>query len=127
MDPLLDLIQGQAAPVQPGGSDPLLSLINPSGTDAATTSPASPGASGSWAPPATRMGKIGQGIVDPIDGGAQLLTHLLPDGVVNAGNSLNNWLADKTGLLAKLPPGGIDAQISSNEKSYQSSRRYRGT
>jgi hypothetical protein len=59
-----------------------------------------------------------QGLRDPVDAGAQLLTHILPEGVVQAGNEFNNWLADKTGIVGKLPEGGVDQQIRENEASY---------
>jgi hypothetical protein len=70
--------------------------------------------------------KLIQGMKDPIDAGAQLLTHILPKGVVNAGNKFNNFVADKTGLLAKLPEGGIDQQINENEAKYQAQRTAQG-
>lgn len=63
-----------------------------------------------------------RGLRDPIDGGAQLLTNLLPSGVVQAGNSLNNWLADKTGLVGRLPEGGVDQQVRQQEAAYQAQR-----
>jgi len=66
--------------------------------------------------------RISMGMADPIQGGAQLLTKVLPTGVVNAGNQLNNWLADKTGVLAKLPDGGVDQQTRQREKAYQDQR-----
>lgn len=66
------------------------------------------------------------GMRDPIDAGAQLLTHILPDSVVKAGNTANNWLADKTGLVGKLPEGGIDQSISEREKQYQDARSAAG-
>lgn len=62
------------------------------------------------------------GLADPIHGGAQLLTKALPEGLVNAGNRANNWLAEKTGLVAKLPPGGVDQQVREREQAYQSAR-----
>lgn len=71
----------------------------------------------------TRMDRVLQGMRDPIDGGAQLLTHMLPDGLVKSVNSANNWLADKTGLVAKLPEGGIDQQLQEREAKYQQARR----
>lgn len=67
-----------------------------------------------------------QGMRDPIDAGAQLLTHILPDSVVKAGNTANNWLADKTGLVGKLPEGGIDQSISEREKQYTEARAAAG-
>lgn len=79
------------------------------------------------APDATTKGeRFAQGLRDPIDGGAQLLTKLLPDGVVKAGNDLNNWLADKTGLVGRLPEGGVDQQVRQNEAAYQAKRGSEG-
>lgn len=72
------------------------------------------------APPLTRMDRFTQGVKDPINGGAQLMTNLLPKGVVDTGNQLNNWLADKTGLVGKLPAGGVDQQVRDQEAAYQS-------
>ncbi len=42
---------------------------------------------------ASRAKSLGAGIKDPVTGLAQLLTHVLPDKAVEAGNELNNWLA----------------------------------
>lgn len=80
----------------------------------------------SSATPVTRTDKIIKGVVDPIEGGAQLLTHILPKGVVDAGNSINNWIADKTGMLAKIPESGMDALVSNNENAYQAKRAAAG-
>ena len=66
--------------------------------------------------------RFGMGLVDPIQGGAQLLTKVLPEPVVNAGNRLNNWLADTTGLVARLPEGGVDQQTREREAQYQASK-----
>lgn len=74
----------------------------------------------------SRVEKVLRGVADPVDGGAQLLTHLLPGGVVNAGNRLNNWIADKTGLVGKIPEGGIDQSIAEQEKAYQAKRAAAG-
>lgn len=76
--------------------------------------------------PMSRMEKVGFGMADPIHGGAQLLTNMLPKGVVEAGNSLNNWLADKTGLVARLPEGGVDQQVRERERAYQANRAAAG-
>lgn len=76
--------------------------------------------------PLSRTEKVMQGVFDPIHGGAQLLTKLLPDSVVKAGNDLNNWIADKTGLVAKLPEGGVDQQVRQREADYQSQRAAAG-
>lgn len=67
-----------------------------------------------------------RGMRDPLDGSAQLLTHIIPDSVVEVGNKVNNWLADKTGLVAKLPEGGIDGLIRQQEADYQAQRAAAG-
>lgn len=70
--------------------------------------------------------RILQGMRDPVDAGAQLLTKMLPESVVNAGNAANNWLAENTGLVGALPPGGVDQQIREGEQQYQESRAATG-
>lgn len=66
------------------------------------------------------------GLADPIHGGAQLLTKMLPQSVVSAGDRLNNWLADKTGLVSRLPSGGVDQQVRDRESTYQAQRAAAG-
>src|SRR6266404_1516276 len=51
---------------------------------------------------ASKVESVKRGMADPITGGAQLLTHILPEKVVEAGNELNNWMA-KYGLVSELP------------------------
>lgn len=70
----------------------------------------------------SRLDKFARGLRDPIDGGAQLLTNILPRGVVEAGNAANNWLADKTGLVGRLPAGGVDQQVRESDAAYQAAR-----
>lgn len=70
----------------------------------------------------SKMDSFVKGLRDPIDGGAQLLTKMLPEGVVNAGNRVNNFIADKTGLVGRLPEGGVDQQVREQEQAYQSAR-----
>lgn len=72
--------------------------------------------------PLSRVDKFARGLRDPIDGGAQLLTNLLPNSLVQAGNAANNWLADKTGLVSRLPEGGVDQQVRESEAAYQAAR-----
>lgn len=60
-----------------------------------------------------------QGLKDPIDAGAQLVTKMLPESVVSAGNMANNWLADKTGLVGRLPEGGIDQQVKDTAEKFK--------
>lgn len=76
--------------------------------------------------PVSRLEKVLTGATDPIHGGAQLLTKALPDSVVQAGNKFNNWLADKTGLVARLPEGGVDQQVRQREADYQAKRAAAG-
>lgn len=71
-------------------------------------------------------GRMLQGLRDPIDASAQLLTHALPQSVVNAGNAANNWIADKTGLVGRLPLGGIDQELADQERQYQAARAAAG-
>lgn len=66
--------------------------------------------------------RIIMGLADPIHGGAQLLTNALPKGLVDAGNRANNWLADKTGMVARLPEGGVDQQVRDREAAYKQAR-----
>jgi hypothetical protein len=73
-------------------------------------------------PKVSRTDRFAKGLRDPIDGGAQLLTNLLPKSVVEAGNTANNWLADKTGLVGRLPAGGVDQQVRESEQAYQAQR-----
>lgn len=75
------------------------------------------------ASPVNAIDSVAMGVTDPIHGGAQLLTHVLPDGVVQAGNKFNNWLADKTGLVAKITEGGVDEMVAKREADYQAGRK----
>ena len=75
---------------------------------------------------ASVVSRIGQGLRDPIDASAQLLTRALPESVVKAGNALNNLIAEKTGLVAKLPEGGVDQQVREREAQYQQARHATG-
>lgn len=70
----------------------------------------------------SRMDRLIKGLRDPIDGAAQLLTNSLPAGVVSAGNRANNFLAETTGLVGRLPEGGVDAQVKQQEAEYQALR-----
>lgn len=74
----------------------------------------------------SKLSRLAQGAKDPFNAGAQLLTHILPQGVVDAGNKANNWLADKTSLVAKVPEGGIDQMVAENESQYQADKQAAG-
>lgn len=78
------------------------------------------------AEPVSRTDKVLKGVRDPIDAGAQMLTKALPDSVVKAGNRLNNFIADTTGLVARLPEGGVDQQVREKEAAYQARRAAAG-
>lgn len=79
--------------------------------------------------PLSRMEKIGAGMMDPINGGAQLVEKGLQrfaPGLLKAGNAANNWLADKTGLVARVPEGGVDQMTREAEQDYQRRRQAQG-
>lgn len=73
-------------------------------------------------PPPTAGTSFEQGFGDTIHGAARLLTHVLPQSVVDAGNKLNNWLATKTPLVATVPAGGVDEMVAKREQQYQDAR-----
>lgn len=76
--------------------------------------------------PVSRLEKIGRGMKDPLDGAAQLFEKLMPQGFNNANRAVNNWLADKTGLLAKLPEQGVSGLMAQQEQDYQARRAASG-
>lgn len=73
----------------------------------------------------TRAKSFLRGIKDPITGGAQLLTKALPESVVQAGNRLNNWLA-QYGLVSELPAGGLEESIQKEEAQLAEERKAAG-
>lgn len=73
------------------------------------------------------MSRFVKGALDPIEGGAQLLYNVLPKSVQDAGNAANNWLAEKTGLVAPVPSGGLNEMIKTGEQQYQASRQAAGS
>lgn len=68
------------------------------------------------APKASGIERFGEGLLDPIHGGAQLLTKALPTRVVEAGNRLNNMLAESTGMVSPIPEGGVNQMVQEREK-----------
>ncbi len=76
--------------------------------------------------PMSRTRKIMQGARDPLDGAAQLLYNALPQGVQQAGNRLNNWLADNTGMVARVGTGGADQMVREANKAYEAQRAAAG-
>ncbi len=63
-----------------------------------------------------------QGLRDPIDGLAQLLYEAIPEDVRKSGDKLNNWLAEKTGLIEEIPEEGFSHLLREKEKKYQAGR-----
>ena len=114
--------------------------------------PASGGAQASPAPTSpvaegpSRMEKIGMGMMDAVHGGAQLLSNapvslavgtispglarMIPDSVDSAVaggvNKANNWLAEKTGLVAPIPEGGVEQMVRQREAEYEAQRAASG-
>ena len=69
----------------------------------------------------TKLERLKHGANDPFEGGAQFLYNKLPTSVQQAGDSLNNYLAEKTGLFPKIE-GDLNTSISEGEKAYQARR-----
>lgn len=106
---------------------PTLQVQSPSGSPAAQ--------------PNTFVDRVVHGVFDPIHGGAQLLSHALPDSVMDEVTKANNWLADKTGntdFLKRIPErsvsslvtgqqGGIDQMVAERERQYQAERAAAGS
>src|ERR1700720_1703924 len=72
----------------------------------------------------THLGEIGAGIMDPVEGGGQLIANMLPEPVEQGLNKANNWLADNVpgGLIRKLPEGGKNEQMRQREADIQKQR-----
>lgn len=79
------------------------------------------------------VGGVKMGLRDPVDAGAQLLTRVLPDSWVRAGNRLNNALADAGLPLARLPDApqdqpeqALDKLIQGANQQYEADRAAAG-
>ena len=70
----------------------------------------------------TTLEQVGTGLMDPIEGGAQLLEHLTPAPIARGINKANNWLAEKTGLVAPIPEGGMDEHARQREAAIAKER-----
>lgn len=125
------LVEAQA-PAAAEGVSSNIPRVEVSGTSADPTEPETPrvevrGTSADVGPAPTGGERFRRGLMDPITGGAQLLTRMLPEGVVQAGNQLNNKLAALVpGLVAPLPVGGVDQQVREDEAAYQARRQAAG-
>lgn len=78
------------------------------------------------AEPVSRTERVIRGMKDPLDGAAQLFEQLMPKGFNDANRSVNNWIADKTGMLEKMPESGVDGLIKQQEQDYQGRRTASG-
>lgn len=74
----------------------------------------------------SRTERVLRGVKDPLDGAAQLFEKMMPQGFNDANRSVNNWLAEKTGLLSKMPESGVDGLIKQQEADYQAKRTAAG-
>lgn len=70
--------------------------------------------------------KLYRGAKDPLDAAAQMFERAMPAGFNQANRSVNNWIAEKTGMLAPMPEGGTDALIRAQEAAYQAKRTSAG-
>jgi hypothetical protein len=71
----------------------------------------------------TTAGEIGTGMMDPVEGGGQLIANILPARVERGLNELNNLLAEHSGgLIRKLPEGGKNEQMQQREAEIQKQR-----
>jgi hypothetical protein len=87
-------------------------------------------------PPVSRTEKVLRGMKDPLDAAAQLFERAMPEGFNNANRSVNNWLAEKTGIFARMPTpqeaaatggkSGVEGLIANQEAEYQNQRKSAG-
>lgn len=70
---------------------------------------------------ASMASRFAAGLVDPIQGGAQMLENAvraISPGAVDTINRANNWLADR-GVVGRLPAGGVQQQTREREAALQ--------
>lgn len=68
------------------------------------------------------LGQAATGFMDPIEGGGQLISNIIPKQAERFLTETNNAIADKTGLLRKLPEGGKNQQMAEREAAIQKER-----
>ncbi|WAL81309.1 glucosaminidase domain-containing protein [Pandoraea sp. XJJ-1] len=119
-------------PTSAPGNDPFSAAFGPASSapspEKVIAPPPSPVAS------ITAGQRISQGLLDPMNAGAQLLTHTLPGAVVNAVNHGTQWVNNQpvigpiTKALGMVPATSqqIDASISNQEEQYQAARKAAG-
>lgn len=84
----------------------------------------------------SRTERVMRGIKDPLDGAAQLFEKMMPEGFNSANRSVNNWLAEKTGIFSHMPTPleatisggktGVEGLIQQQEQAYQNKRAAAG-
>jgi hypothetical protein len=67
-----------------------------------------------------------KGLRDPVDALSQMLYESIPEDVKKSGDALNNWIAEKTGLLEPIPEDGFGEQLRQQEETYQAGRQAEG-
>lgn len=78
----------------------------------------------------TFASRVGKGLMDPIDAGAQMLTHAIPESIVSGVNKATSFVNELpviggiTKALGMVPatPNDIDKNITESEKQYQQQR-----
>lgn len=78
------------------------------------------------AQPVSTGTKVARGVMDTIEGPAQLLYNVLPESVRQAGDQFNNFLADKGVPLERIPDAGFNELVKRNEADYQAQRAAAG-
>lgn len=67
-------------------------------------------------------GRFKRGLIDPIEGTAQLLYNTMPQPIQAVSDKVNNFLAEKLGITARIPEGGLNEAIRQKEQEYQAQR-----
>lgn len=71
----------------------------------------------------TTVGQIGTGFMDPVEGGGQLISEIMPKPVRETLDTFNNWAAKYSGgLIRELPAGGKSEQIQKREHEIEQQR-----
>lgn len=63
-----------------------------------------------------------RGLRDPVDALSQMLYEAVPEKVRRDVDAFNNWIAEKTGLLEKIPEEGFSELLRQQEAQYQAGR-----
>lgn len=67
--------------------------------------------------------QMATGFMDPVEGGGQLISELMPESVRGTLDQFNNWMAKNSGgLIRELPPGGKSQQIREREHQIEEKR-----